>query len=50
MKLGNRSLSISGPATQIMLMGSSPVPPPPKRKGNLDLYCFVSDLEAIKPI
>lgn len=50
MKLGNLSLSITSPATQIMLMGSSPVPPSPKRKGNLNLYFFVSDLEDIKPI
>lgn len=51
MKLGHLSLSITSPAPQIMLMGSSsPVSPPPKRKGNLNLYCFMSDLEDIKPI
>lgn len=52
MKLGNLSLSIISPVTQIMLIGSSPkLPSPPLRKiKNFNLYCFVSDLEDIKPI
>lgn len=41
MKCDALSLYFTSPATQIVLMGSSPMPPPPKRGEKKILLCSV---------
>ena len=50
MKLGTPRLHVTSPATQIEFFSSAAFPKRKRGGKNLNLHCFVSDLEDVEPV